>query len=85
MVEFGGPTCQPGVRELLDGIALRAIQPGDEAWLHAIFSCTRDAERQLLAWPPEFDTNRRKSLICIGRASWPATTTRIFERCVRVS
>lgn len=53
MVEFGGPTCQPGVRELLDGIALRAIQPGDEAWLHAIFSCTRDAERQLLAWPHE--------------------------------
>ena len=34
---------------------------------------------------PEFDTKRCKPLICIGRASRPATTTGSFERGGRVS
>lgn len=49
-------------------------RPGCDNYVVCVAACS-----------PEFDTNRRKSLICIGRASWPATTTRIFERCVRVS
>lgn len=52
-VEFVGPPGVPGVRELQEGVALRAIGPGDEDWLHAIFNATRDTERQLLAWPHE--------------------------------
>ena len=34
---------------------------------------------------PEFDTNFAKPLICIERASQPATTTGSFERRERVS
>lgn len=42
-------------------LALRPIQPGDEAVLHAIFAATREAERQQLGWSgPEWDAFTRQ-------------------------